>query len=382
MGVIVREKIVGSGEFWIFINHKGTRKARKIGSEELAEAAATKIRAQIELGTLELAPAIKKTSCPVPKVVEYTLACIDSRYPKSEYPSTNDRYKTVVNNDVAKGLGNRPVTAVTSKELYDFLNNLRSKGRTGNSIGLTRTVLNLCFSMAEQDKLITTNPLASVLSIQRAPTIQNTGGQGYRLNTFTFEQMAIFESTAMAMSPDMYGPLFMCGFRTGMRLGELLALTWNSIDWQRKVILVNQSYRRGELGYTKTRKSREVDMSDQLITTLSTLLEKQTADAVRIGNQPLGIIFHSRGKFRSQNATRKAFKEVLKRAGLPNKRIHDMRHTFASLLLTKGAPPHYVKDQLGHSKISMTLDIYGQFIPGSNRDLVNRLDNLVPPDNS
>ncbi|RZB34109.1 MAG: hypothetical protein SRB2_03502 [Desulfobacteraceae bacterium Eth-SRB2] len=56
--------------------------------------------------------------------------------------------------------------------------------------------------------------------------------------------------------------------------------------------------------------------------------------------------------------------------------FHDIRHTFASLLLNKGKSPVYVKDQLGHSSIQMTVDIYGHLIPNSNRDAVNSLDEL------
>jgi len=59
-------------------------------------------------------------------------------------------------------------------------------------------------------------------------------------------------------------------------------------------------------------------------------------------------------------------------------RIHDIRHKFASLLLSKGESPVYVKEQLGHSSIKMTVDVYGHLIPGSNRDAVNQLDSPQP----
>jgi integrase len=62
------------------------------------------------------------------------------------------------------------------------------------------------------------------------------------------------------------------------------------------------------------------------------------------------------------------------RAGLREIRLHDIRHTFASLLLSDGASPVYVKEQLGHTSIQMTVDIYGHLIPSSNREMVNRLD--------
>jgi integrase len=76
-----------------------------------------------------------------------------------------------------------------------------------------------------------------------------------------------------------------------------------------------------------------------------------------------------------QNYIRRIFKRVLKKAGIREMRLHDTRHTFASLLLSNGESPVYVKEQLGHSSIQITVDIYGHLIPSSNRKAVNRLDN-------
>ncbi len=70
------------------------------------------------------------------------------------------------------------------------------------------------------------------------------------------------------------------------------------------------------------------------------------------------------------------FRSVLKKAGLQRRRFHDIRHTYASLLIQQGESLAYVKDQLGHSNISMTVDTYGHWVPGVNRDAVDRLPKL------
>ena len=75
-----------------------------------------------------------------------------------------------------------------------------------------------------------------------------------------------------------------------------------------------------------------------------------------------------------QNYIRRIFKRVLTKAGIREMRLHDIRHTYASLLLSKGESPVYVMEQLGHSSIKITVDIYGHLIPGSNRGAVNKLD--------
>ena len=75
---------------------------------------------------------------------------------------------------------------------------------------------------------------------------------------------------------------------------------------------------------------------------------------------------------------RKAFHRILIDAGLRRVRFHDLRHTFASLLLQQGESLAYVKDQMGHSSIQVTLDIYGHLVPGGNRAAVDKLDADVP----
>jgi integrase len=76
------------------------------------------------------------------------------------------------------------------------------------------------------------------------------------------------------------------------------------------------------------------------------------------------------------NVTNRVFHECLAKAGLRRIWFHDLRHTHATLLLMQGESPVYVKDQLGHSSIKMTVDIYGHWIPGANRQAVSRLPGL------
>jgi len=147
------------------------------------------------------------------------------------------------------------------------------------------------------------------------------------------------------------------------------------VDWYGKFIQVQRSYKLGRITPTKTGKTRRIDMSDQLIEGLRSLHALRKREALRAGHgEENEIIFHRNGKHMEQNYIRRVFKRLLMRAGLREIRLHDIRHTFASLLLSDGASPVYVKEQLGHTSIQMTVDIYGHLIPSSNRDIVNRLD--------
>ena len=90
-------------------------------------------------------------------------------------------------------------------------------------------------------------------------------------------------------------------------------------------------------------------------------------------------VFHRKGEPISQNSIRNVFKRVLRKAGLRNIRFHEIRHSFASLLLSNGESPVYVNEQMGHSSIKITVDVYGHLIPSSNREAVNRLDTHQEP---
>lgn len=90
--------------------------------------------------------------------------------------------------------------------------------------------------------------------------------------------------------------------------------------------------------------------------------------------EPEKIVFERNMKPMEQNFIRRQFKRILRTAKLREVRLHDARHTYASLLLSDGQSPVYVKEQMEHHSINVTVDLYGHLIPSSNREAVNRLD--------
>jgi len=382
MSVYVIDDPKGTGKFCVKINFNGKRAQRTVATREIADAVVRKINAQIELGTFNLSESSDNERSEVPNVINFTKMAIDRLYPVNRHEATNERYHSVVKKDLegeyASIIGKKPVNAVSPKDIYELFNLLVDDGRKSKSIDLTRSVLHCCFKVAKMDKLIVENPMNDLPSRKKNVfTDLDDDDEAFEINPFTEGQMITFIDMAMKYSPMIYGPLFLCSFRTGMRLGEVLALKWENIDWKEGVILVHKGYRRKKIGRTKTRKARKVDMSDQLKSVLHDLYTrlKNKAEGKGVDLQP--IIFHCRDNFRSQNTVRRAFKKILKLAGLPHKRVHDARHTFASILLSKGASINYIKDQLGHSSIATTSNIYGRFIPGTNRDTISLLDSPI-----
>jgi integrase len=112
-----------------------------------------------------------------------------------------------------------------------------------------------------------------------------------------------------------------------------------------------------------------------LRTTLYLLRRRQRAEALRTGVPRPTLVFPSAvGTPLDVSNARKAFLRILDRAELRHRRIHDLRHTFASLLIQQGEPLAYVPKQMGHASIQITVDVYGKCEPGGNRDAVNLLD--------
>jgi integrase len=83
------------------------------------------------------------------------------------------------------------------------------------------------------------------------------------------------------------------------------------------------------------------------------------------------------GPLRKSNVIRRSFHPLLRRAGLPHIRFHDLRHTHATLLLSQGVHPKVVAERLGHASIAMTLDIYSHVLPSMGKEAAQRLDVLL-----
>lgn len=151
-----------------------------------------------------------------------------------------------------------------------------------------------------------------------------------------------------------------------------MGLTWDSINWITRKITVDKNFTHGRVDTTKTGKVRKVDMSLELVKVL-----KEWRLACPKGEHNLVFPNGDGGYQDANNMIKRRFKPALNRAGIDSLRFHDLRHTYASLLLANGAPIKYVQHQLGHSSIKMTMDLYTHLLLEVNEQCVNLLDNIV-----
>ena len=171
-------------------------------------------------------------------------------------------------------------------------------------------------------------------------------------------------------------PLFTTAVMTGLRLGELLALRWDDVDLDGGMLTVRRSRGRVrkddgyeyEDGQPKSKKSRRVELSRDVIAVLRMMPSRFRG----------GRVFERQGKpYDPNNLVKRDFARTLRRAGLPKIRFHDLRHTYAALLIAAGAHPKYIQAQLGHASITTTLNTYGHLLPKEFRGESERLSRLV-----
>jgi len=188
-----------------------------------------------------------------------------------------------------------------------------------------------------------------------------------------------------AAASDRLEALYVLAVHTGMREGELLGLKWEdvSLDGEEPVLRLRRALVREAgkvaLGELKTPKSRrQVRLTRAAAGALRAHLARQMEEIERAGPsyRAGGLVFatESGSPINPSNLRNRSFKPLLRRAGLAGICFHDLRHTCATLLLTRNVHPKLVQELLGHATISMTLDTYSHFLPSMGDQTVRAME--------
>lgn len=255
---------------------------------------------------------------------------------------------------------------------------LDRKGKpTGNPLSPTTVnyhhrVLRLIFKSALSSRIISHNP-----ALEAEPPSKNPNP---KRNFLTSQEARHFLAAAKAAGSRYY-PLYLAALTTGMREGELFGWRWSDIDLERGSARVIQTLekpgREPVFGITKSNAGRHILLVPELVEALRDWREQVEEEKRLFGEQyrDYGLVFTVPGgaPIDKGNLARRDFKPLLKRAGLPDIRFHDLRHSTASILLEMGVNPKIVQELLGHSQISITMDIYSHAIPGLQKEAVKKM---------
>jgi len=257
-------------------------------------------------------------------------------------------------------IGTKKINEITRGNIRDLLIYHGGKGAAASSISLILCVISGVMRHAIDDEIIQTNPAEKL-----AARIHTRKKQRHMANPLSNDEEKAALAYIKSTWPELY-PFFLCAFRTGMRLGELCAIKWTDVNFNDRTISVSSTAKDQHIQpNTKTNTSRVIDMSNQLHDTLKK--HKKTK-----GNNK--FVFMKNGKLMPQATIRRRWNKTTNDIGIGHRRLHDIRHTFASRLLGKCAPINYVSNQLGHSNPHITLTVYAHFIPADNKKIINMLD--------
>lgn len=375
MGISIREKLPGAGP-WIFVRHNGIRWSKKIkGGWDVAEALKKKLQARADLD-LPLFP--EKSNAPTLR--EYFKKDFQ-KHLDSVSPRTKESYTDSFNNFIDAKLGNLPLDRIKRKHVKDFISQLKKhtytkgKGKKKKEHALAKDTIRIIYSLLRTilSEAVDDEIIASNAAIKMGKTFKEVSS-AHDISPLTEPESEALLNAATEHSP-WYFPLFAWLLHTGTRIGEAAALRWTDVDLYNAVAHVKKSSSGKDEGPTKTRRTRQVELVNFVVSVLQQLQRDQRE---RFGELPEFVFCSTTGtrmdvnNFRSQQ-----FKRILKKAKIESCRIHDLRHTFATLHLQKGSSLQWVSKQLGHTSIKMTADVYYHYLPAAERDRSNVLPTIA-----
>jgi len=254
----------------------------------------------------------------------------------------------------------------------------RARNTVRNMVAVLRALLN---HAVEFDNLLDSNPAAKFGKRFFGGASQD---EGIHVETYEEAEVAQILTTARKLYPD-FEVYLRTLFFTGLRLGELLGLQWSDFDFRRGLLAVRRKVKvqRGQLlvEETKTHRVRLVDVADDLLARWQDLQSLREAEATLASRAPSRWCCPSiKSAARPLNASwfnHKVWARILRAADLRRLRVHDTRHTYAALMLRQGKSIEYVSQQLGHSKIDITIRFYAHFKPGVNRHNANDFEKRI-----
>jgi integrase len=291
-------------------------------------------------------------------------------------PSTLRGYDLVLTAHALPAFGGRQLASLKTAHLQAWCNGILERGLSAKTASSYLTRLNVMLNRAVELNHIVRNPRKGV-KLPRVPR-----------RDLTIVTPAQMKALLSAASGSRLEALLVLSLATGLRQGEALGLTWDRVNFDESEIHINKAayYAPGKNTYLKRPKTpgsvRTLLLPSTAMEALRRHRIRQAEEALAGGKawtNPLGLVFCNRvGGFVDQsNLASSDFKRWLSAAGLPHMRWHDLRHTAASMMLSRGVPVPVVTSMLGHADPSITLKLYSWAIPGDQKLAADAMEALL-----
>ena len=282
-------------------------------------------------------------------------------------------YEVQVRRHLKPSLGRIALERLTPQQVQALLNQKLREGLKPKTVRYLRGTLRTALNEAVRWGLISRNAAALV----DGPRVER-----YPIKPFTPDEA---RRLLEAIKGDRLEALYSVALTMGLRQGEALGLTWLDIDLKMGYMRISKQLQRihgsPQLVEPKTERSRRtLAMPLMIADALTRHHERQEQERAVAGRQwaEAGLVFTTPiGTPLDGTAVTKGFHELLDRAGLPQRRFHDLRHSCATLLLVQGVSARVVMDLLGHSQIGLTMNTYSHVIPDLRRDAAQRMQDLL-----
>lgn len=273
------------------------------------------------------------------------------------------------------------VSKLTYEDIYQFREDLREKNAKNSDRYLSPNTINKIIILLK--KILDVGLRKGYYNDNPVRLLKKLPIEKSKMNFWTVKEFKHFLSL---FEKDEYNVelLFTVLFFTGLRLGEALALTWRDVEFPTSTIHVTKSVyvNKGEehISSTKTKSgTRRIIINKKLIETLEEWKKEQTERLREFSTDTEKLqIFQDSPITLTKNSIEKQYKKILARdSSLKKIRIHDFRHSHASLLINQGEDYLIVKERLGHASITTTIDTYSHLYPSKQKDLADKLDDLL-----
>lgn len=281
--------------------------------------------------------------------------------------TTHMRYESLVRTHILPRVGGLGLAKLEPRQVQALYSRMETEGAGPRTIELVHAVLHRALDQAVKWGLLMRNPTDAA----EKPRVPKR-----KMQTLSPEQA---RQLLEAAKEDRLEAVFVLAVATGLRQGELLALHWEDIDLDGGMLMVRHTLQdvRGELRLEEPKTSkgrRRVDLPAFAVEALRRHKDRMAEE----GHDKAWVFCDNKGgPLRVSNFLRRSFLPLLQRAGLPRIRFHDLRHTAATLLLSKGVHPKVVQERLGHAQIAITLDTYSHVLPSMQREAASKLDDLL-----